>query len=317
MAGEARRGTLGARLRSARTRRFVGREEELSTLRGVLDRSEPAIVWIFAPGGTGKSTLLREMGELARTEKTCTVEIDLSSTEASPTAILGELEPHLTGAERVVLLIDSYERGMAIDGWVRETLLPVLPDDVILVIAGRNPPSVEWRTDPGSASLLRIVALGSLDPAASRTLLADRGIKHDQAAELVALAHGHALTLVLLAEVLGRQTHRAVPSSLREVPEVVVELVARLVRDTRAAEERRALELCAHSRHTTESLLREIVGRDVAADLFIWLRALPYASAYRDGGALHSILRDALQQDLPWRATPGDTGLKSALEQHR
>ena len=80
-------GTLGARLRSARKSSFVGREEEVSRFRAVLERPDPAIVWMYAPGGTGKSALLRELGEIALAQACCCVEIDFASCEASPAAI--------------------------------------------------------------------------------------------------------------------------------------------------------------------------------------------------------------------------------------
>ena len=35
------------------------------------------------------------------------------------------------------------------EGWLRERFLPRLPDDVLVVLAGRTPPDVEWRVDPG------------------------------------------------------------------------------------------------------------------------------------------------------------------------
>jgi len=315
MARKSKPGTLGATFRAARASAFVGREEEQSRFRAALERTAPAILWVFAPGGTGKSALLRKLGEIARKQGASCVAIDLSTAEASPAAILGEIEKPLARSERAVLLVDSYERGIAIDGWVRETLLPALPEDVILVIASRNAPSVEWRTDPGAGSLLRSLELGPLDEETSRALLVTRGVVEDRADELVGMAHGHALALVLLAEVL-RSTGRRAPSSLREVPEVVTELVARLVREIQSAEKRRALELCAHARRTTEDLLQAMIAPGPAHELMTWLRGLPYVSSHRDGVALHPIVRDAIDEDSRWRDPPGYRALHLGLARH-
>jgi hypothetical protein len=303
MAREPTPGTLGARLRSAHGSAFVGRQEEVSRFRAALERPDPAILWFFAPGGTGKSTLLRQLGEVARVQGTSCVELDLASVEATPAAILGEIEQPFARSERAVLMFDSYERGIAIDGWVRETLLPALPEQVIVVVASRNPPSVEWRADPAVGSLLESVELGPLDPVASRALLVNRGVG-DRSEDVIGLARGHALTLVLLAEVL-RSTGRRAPSSLHEVPEVVTELVAQLVREIESRKHRRALELCAHARRTTEDLLQAVIDPDSSHELLTWLRGLPYVSAHRDGVALHPIVRDAIDEDFRWRDPPG------------
>jgi hypothetical protein len=276
---------------------------EVSRFRAALERPDPAILWFFAPGGTGKSTLLRQLGEAARAQETSCVELDLSSLEATPAAILGEIEQPFARPERAVLMIDSYERGMAIDGWVRETLVPALPEQVIIVIASRSPPSLEWRTDPAVGSLLEPVELGPLDPEASRALLAHRGVV-DRGDDVIRLARGHALTLVLLAEVL-RSRSRRTPSSLREIPEVVSEVVTRLVREIESPKHRRVLELCAHARRTTEDLLQGVIGPDSSHELLTWLRGLPYVSAHRDGVALHPIVRDAIDEDFRWRDPPG------------
>lgn len=315
MARRSRPRTLGARIRSARAAAFVGRQEERAAFRAALERPEPAVLWAHAPGGTGKSALMRELGEIARAQGTRCIEIDLASARASPDTILGELEPACARPHRVVLLIDSYEQGIAIDGWVRETLLPALPEDVLLVIAGRYPPSVEWRTDPGTGSLLRVFELGPLDRESSRTLLVARGVREAQADELASLAHGHALALVLLAEVL-RSTDRKTPSSLGDLPEVVAELVGRLVREIQSSDRRRALELCAHARRTTEDLLQVMVGPASAHQLLTWLRGLPYVTAHRDGVALHPIVRDAIDGDFRWRDPPRYRALHVELARH-
>lgn len=315
MAREPGRVTLGTRLRSARATAFVGRTEELARFRAAIARPEPAILWIFAPGGTGKSALLHELAAIARAQGTSCIEIDLAAIEASPAAITGALAAGSDGSRPVVLL-DSYEHGIAIDAWLRGRLLPTLPADVVLVIAGRNPPALEWRTDRGVQSLLHVVPLGQLDASASRALLAGRGITEEHSHELLSLAHGHALTLVLLGEVLGGREDRRSPASLRDVPEVLAELVARLVREISADEQRRALELCAHARQTNEDLLRGIVDPVRAHELLGWLRALPYASIHADGVALHPIVRDAIDADFRWRDPPGYRALHRAIGRH-
>lgn len=312
MTGEPARGTLGGRLRTAKEAAFVGRAAEQALFLAAMKGSEPAILWFHAPGGTGKSALLRRFGEAARAHGVVCVELDLAALDATPAAILAEVERPLARAEHAVVLFDSYERAAAIDGWVRETLLPALPERVIVVLASRGGPSMEWRADPAVAALVQVRELGALDVEASRTLLARRGLADERAAEVIELGRGHPLTLVLLAEVL-RSTGALAPSSLSDVPQVLGTLVAQLVREIESPAHRRALEVCAHVRRTTEDLLRTVSDEASTHELMRWLGALPYVSAHRDGVALHPVVRDAIDEDFRWRDPSGYRALHLEL----
>lgn len=78
--------------------------------------------------------------------------------------------------DRVVMLLDSYERLGPLDGWVRDGLLPWLPASSITVLVGRLPPRREWRADAGWSELLRVVSLRNLHPEAARGYLDRRGV---------------------------------------------------------------------------------------------------------------------------------------------
>ena len=71
-----------------------------------------------------------------------------------------------------VLLVDGYEQLTPIDGWLRDDLVPSLGADTIVVLAGRDPPTAPWRTDPGWRQLVAVYRLERFDPAESGELLA-------------------------------------------------------------------------------------------------------------------------------------------------
>ena len=56
---------------------------------------------------------------------------------------LGEL------SERVVLALDTYERLRLLDTWLRQVFIPALPDNVRVILSGREPPVTSWLTTPG------------------------------------------------------------------------------------------------------------------------------------------------------------------------
>jgi hypothetical protein len=200
--------------------------------------------------------------------------------------------------DRLVVLIDTYERLAPLDDWVRTRLLPRLPATALTVAAGRAPPDSAWRADPAWRELLRVVSLRNLSPQESRQYLHACGVDpagHDQ---LVELAHGHPLGLSLLADVVVRGGEAAADPL---TPDLVGTLLRRFVEVVPSGLHRRALEVCALARVTTEALLREVLRQEDTHELFAWLQELSFVESGPEGLFPHDLARDALEADLRWR----------------
>ena len=98
--------------------------------------------------------------------------------------------------------IDAHERLRLLDAWLRQELVPGLPENVRVVIAGRDGPAA-WRRDLGE--LLRVVRLGNLSDEAALELLERNGVARSTAARVAPLAHGHPLSLQLAAGALAER----------------------------------------------------------------------------------------------------------------
>ncbi len=203
---------------------------------------------------------------------------------------------------RAVVLLDSYERLATLDDWVRTRLLPRLQATTLVVIAGRAAPGPAWRADPAWRELLRVVSLRNLSPDDSRQYLRACGIDPARHDHLVEQAHGHPLGLSLLADVLVRGG-AAQGDTL--TPDLVGTLLRRFVEIVPSGPHRRALEVCAVARVTTEALLREVLGLDDTHELFTWLRGLSFVESGPAGVFPHDLVRDALEADLRWRDPDG------------
>ncbi|MGA7670687.1 MAG: AAA family ATPase [Nitrolancea sp.] len=303
---------VGDRLSSARKRRFVGRDEELALFQSAL--SAPAlpfcVLFIHGPGGVGKTTLLAQFAACCGTLEIPSVTLDARAVEPQPEAFLGALqramgsdEPPLRGlgqiAHRYVITIDTYELLTPLDTWLREEFLPQLSDQVLVVLASRQPPAHAWRMDPGWQDLVRPLPLRNLRPDEGRAYLSLRAIPNDQHATVLGFTHGHPLALSLVAEVFAQRDGFVFRAE--ETPDVVKVLLEQLVQKVPGPAHRAALETAALVRLTTESLLSEVLGIDDAHELFEWLRGLSFIEAGPLGLFPHDLVRDALGVDVRWR----------------
>ncbi|MBL8166095.1 MAG: ATP-binding protein [Anaerolineae bacterium] len=305
---------LGERLRAARHARFVGRSEEKELFSRALAAPELpfAVLHIFGPGGIGKSTLLQEFAMLCELAHVPAVYLDARSIDATPESfsdalsrMIGEasssdrISDVIAEQPRYVILIDTFEVLLGLDDWLRENFLPDLPGNTLVVLAGRDPLTPAWRSDPGWQSLTRSIALRNLEPEESRQYLSRRQIPHDQHQAVLSFTYGHPLALSLVADVFAQR--QDVHFQPEQVPDVVKTLLGQFVQKVPGPAHRAALEVCALIRITTESLLAEMLQIDDAHELFNWLHSLSFMDTGLEGLFPHDLAREALLTDLRWR----------------
>ena len=304
-------GRIADRIAAARRGRFVGRAGELALFRAALLADEPpfVVLHLHGPGGVGKTTLLREYARIATECGRAVVRLDGRDIEPTQSAFQQAVRQALgqpTGDATSpfppdgVLLIDTYERLGALDGWLREVFVPQLPSRSVVVCAGRDAPAPDWRTDIDWAELTRLVPLQNLRPEESQAYLATRGIPTERHATALAFTRGHPLALTLIADLFGQGTDLASIDPQGE-PEVVRILLERLVRDVPSARHRLALKVCALARVTTAPLMDRVLGGDEGGQLFDWLRRLSFVEHGPHGIFPHDLAREVLDADARWR----------------
>ena len=315
---------LADRLSAVRRRQFVGRGVELALFQQALATPElPFLVLhVYGPGGVGKSSLLRAYVELAAQANVPLFPLDARNLDPSPDGFLTALRTVMAlgeadspaqalaaGSRRTVVVVDTCELLAPLDNWLREVFLPQLPENVLVVLAGREPPSSAWRVDPGWQALLRTVPLRNLSPDESRAYLSQRGLPAEQTADVLDFTHGHPLALSLVADLFTqRQAPTAAPAASTPLrfhpeaaPDVIKVLLEQLVQKVPGPAHRVALEACALVRLTTQPLLAELIGIPDARELFDWLRNLSFMDSGPLGIFPHDLTREALAADLRWR----------------
>lgn len=283
---EASEASLAERLSAIRHGLFVGRVDEQAFFRSALEATELpcCVLHVYGPGGVGKTALLHEFAALCASMSVQALRLDAHNIEPSPEAFTGALalamrltppasplQAIAREAHRHVILVDTYELLAPLDHWLRDSFLPQLPQNTLMVLAGRHSPAPAWRADAGWQKLVRSFPLRNLNHEESRDYLARRDVPHEQHQAILGFTHGHPLALSLVADLFSQ--HRgaqggqsgSVRFNPEEAPDIVQALLEHLVQNVPSAAHRAALEVCALVRLTTEALLADVLSPSYAA----------------------------------------------------
>jgi hypothetical protein len=312
------------RLQTERDRWFTGRTQEYalfqSAVSALLNNDDQQkcelpfhLLYVFGVGGIGKTTLLRQFIRFCDTIPIQSIYLDARNLEPSPQVFmdvlhdaLGQslsedtLEPLVAQLSRTVLLIDTYETLEPIDEWFRETFLPCLPTNTLIVLASRLSPGAAWRTDAGWRSLVKVVPLRNLSPSESESYLTLRQVPISDRQAILNFTHGHPLALSLIVEV-SAQAQDSFSFQTEPEIDIVKTLLKRFIEAVPTPTHRLALEACALVRILTEALLQEMLKLPDAHDLFEWLCSLSFIESSPTGIFPHDLAREVLMADLRWR----------------
>jgi hypothetical protein len=306
--------TLAARLAKRDEDRFFGREAELDYLGRCLTDDPPAcVVFVHGPGGIGKSTLLREFERRARTQGWEPFHVEGRELSPAPDALEAALADARASAQPLVL-IDTYERMSGLDGYLRRALLPSLPGNAVILIAGRHAPEPEWLTGVWEGVAAEL-PLAKLSPQDSEGLLEAHGLLDGRETAIARWAEGSPLVLALAAEAASKDPGWS-PQARDESPEIMRSLIRRLVDTELRGMRLSVLGVAALARVVTTPLLREVLPESDAETAYERLRSLSFSEPLGDGLTLHELVRKAWRTDLRARNPERERELRRRIIDH-
>jgi len=294
---------------------FVGRTTELDSLSALL-HSGPKnhrVLFLHGIAGVGKSALLSVFAESARAQGATVIGLDCRAVEPTERGFLHQLSAAIGGSitqlndvplrlqslgPQVLLSLDNYEVFRLIDTWLRQVFIPLLPDNVSVVIVGRDTPVHSWFTAPGWQGLVSKITLGALREPEAVRLLVRVGTSESDARLINRFALGHPLALKL-ASIVAMETHgtnTALPAL--GFQRVFEELMKLYLADVHDPITRRALDAASVVRRITVSLLQAMLPDVAPQDAFERLRALPFVDHEHDGLRLHDLVQQTIATSL-------------------
>ncbi|HVD60004.1 MAG TPA: winged helix-turn-helix domain-containing protein, partial [Gemmatimonadaceae bacterium] len=290
---------------------FVGRAEELALLLQTVEPDGPLVVHLHGIAGSGKTTLLDVFTQRARSTGATIVRFDCRNIEPTEAGFVAELVAAIGSVPgtpeeiairlgqvgtRVVLVLDTYEVFRLMDTWLRQVFVPLLPDNVRLVLSGREGPVTAWFSAPGWHGLFKAVRLDSLDAQSALEYLSRAGVPAEEAKTLEGICHGLPLALTLAASLQGSAGTMAVTASVGQ--RIIEELSRLYISDVTDPQTRRVLEAASVVRRATVPLLGAMLPDASPQDAHERIWALPFVHAEKDGLHIHDAVREALALTL-------------------
>ncbi|HET6863012.1 MAG TPA: winged helix-turn-helix domain-containing protein [Pyrinomonadaceae bacterium] len=290
---------------------FVGRAKELSILTSLL-ADGPRVILLHGIAGVGKSALLSVFAEKARSYGAAVVALDCRTIEPTERGFLQELDTAIGGpsktleqaaqrlqslGEPVVLVLDNYEVFRLMDTWLRQVFIPLAPDNVRMIITGRDTPAHAWLTAPGWQRLVRVVPVDSLNEQEAIELLVHHGASEANARVINRFALGHPLALKLAA-IVTMEHHSTTGLPEFGFQRVFDELIRLYLADVNDPVTRQALDAASVVRRITVSLLHAMLPEVAPQDAFERLKSLPFVEAEHDGLRLHELVQQTIASSV-------------------
>ncbi|MCZ8515386.1 hypothetical protein O9H85_23835 [Paenibacillus filicis] len=314
-------GNLKEALLIERSRLFVGRQAEIAYVNKWLSKpnAPTEAVFVSGMGGIGKSALLLKFLDMAQDAGAQCLWLDSRVCKDSPSGFLDVVHSllmkhtvsesafkdpmteimEMIASRRTVLCIDNYEALNSIEGWLREVFLPELPaTEAFIVLAGRQPLSLEWQNDIAWRSRLRIMHLEPLSRMEMWNYYSNLGLEDTEAIEtLIQDTHGHPLAMALAAENVNR-TERSEKSGAWPVSRVVS---AQLLREVVSPDFHEILDLLTILPQANQDTLNRLLSAPLKITQLHQLSQLSFIRPTMEGFALHDVAREHLLSDFQSR----------------
>jgi len=311
----------GDYIRQMKQHSFVGRTEEIRLFKQFLSYGLfEKILYLWGPGGIGKSTLLQEFSHCCKEEGIQFIQLDSRDFPHTPEgfckrllsvlqnnkeheerslfeACIGALHK-LGETEKIVLAIDTFEEMKCLEEWFREQFLVELTDSFLVVLAGRHPLSSVW-LNPIWNKLIKEIPLSFFDLDTTKNYASSFSLSdqlHIQ--RIFALSKGHPLTLSLL---VGLNPEELIKDENIDLSKILKQVSMSWLKETPGHFYHEFIEAACMVRVFNQESLESMLNRTISSEEFEQLLSLSFVKTCKRGWFIHDLIRPILLQDVRLR----------------
>lgn len=307
---------------------LVGRSKEITEfLNELSERNTKKIINIYGTAGVGKSYLLTELKQIAKSKSSYTLFIDGERISMNPHSFCMQLwrdlhpEENATNFEEnslfnycledfnkladkqdVVLFLDAYERMETLDEWLREYFLKQLDPRILVIIAGRIPLSKPWFLSPTWRQSIVRISLSELTFDAVEQYAKYNGITDSTSIlRLWNYSKGHPLTLSLITFFLQEHERLDLGWQFND-QDTLPYIVEQWLKEVPGNRLRPLIEAASVLRDFNQESLSFVIGDEITTSDFLLLTRFSFVSKTNRSWILHTLMRESIQQELLHRA---------------
>ncbi len=314
--------TIGSKLAEIELRRFVDRKAQRQLFELALASKDRKwqILNLFGPTGIGKSVLLNAFKRQFSSHDHLFILTDTDELEDSPDRFLvmlhHRIEPLVwmrdTSLDSVIEAVhnliddgihitfafDHHNKANTFNRWLRETFLPQLPPQCIIVVASRHPLEEWWGGDSTWNQLIKPLPLSNFTFEESTTYLKAHGINNrHQIRQAWHFTDGLPLALSMVASVVEREGPEAI-QNLSQRTDLTQKLVQHWHKETSSEGICELVEAASIVRCFNLDLLSQLVQHDIDIELFEKFISASFVQSTQHGWALHSLVRETLARNF-------------------
>ncbi|WP_176835425.1 MULTISPECIES: LuxR C-terminal-related transcriptional regulator [unclassified Paenibacillus] len=312
--------TIGQQLEQWNDLDFTGRSFELHLFDEYLTQlhtRRERIINLHGTGGMGKTRLLEQYRKRAEQRGIRFALVDMRDYMNDPAAIVNQLVRQIYGKlqsndecrqeegmrllnmaaaeERIILAFDHYEESGSMDKWLRESFIPQLHNQVLILIAGRYPLEGSWRVSSAWQKLIVTLPVSELNYEETTAYARNLGITDELVIDTVWLKTlGHPLTLSLFGPIAARAGTAAELAYEQESPfEAIVD---QWFQEAPSDELRSLIMTASVPRTFHQEFLSQLMEKEVPLSLFSQLIRLSFIRRSAKGWQMHELVRETIRR---------------------
>lgn len=294
---------------------FVGRYRELTFLEEMASIDQPyRVINLYGIAGVGKTLLLTKLKEQLSYFDGEIIYLDCRQLEKIPNLfskglieVLKDIHPQNNSIDfeqfprdrNLIFAIDHYDEGKYVEEWIRDRVMTEIPEQVMVILSGKNPLRDKWIASPAWNELIHPIELKRLSFMDVKNYVAFRGVyDSDTIYKLWNVTKGHPLALSLYTSRVIEQGDQDIAEQHDLVQYLAQNFLHEIMTDTSV---RSLIEYAAILHYFDEEKLSYVSQQTISTIPFDRVIETSFVKQGKSGWYLDELVRSMMNQFFKYR----------------